>query len=79
MLTNGGFTGRGEAMKEPKFKVGDKVDFINDYGVVFEDRIIIGIDTTSQMATKYPEMPRYHIEPTDCPWYSKEEKNLRLI
>ena len=27
-------------------KVGDKVSFTNDYGVKFENRIIVGIDST---------------------------------
>ena len=65
-------------MSKAKYKIGDKVDFINDYGVVFENKTIAGIDTTSWIAKKYPEMPRYHLEPTDSPWFSNEEKNLRL-
>ena len=52
-----------------KFKVGDKVDFVNDFGVVFPDRVITGVDTSEGKA-------RYSIEPDECPWVLSKEKNL---
>ena len=55
--------------REPKFKVGDVVTFRNDYGVVFLDKIVTGIE--------YWECePRYYISPTDSPWCPVFEKNL---
>lgn len=50
-----------------KFNVGDPVTFINDYGVVFENRNISGIDKN------YGKETRYFMEPNDAPWYSSRE------
>ena len=66
MITN-------ETKQNPKFNVGDKVDFTNDYGVLFADRTIIGIEYWPG----YIE-PRYFKTPTDCPWYSSPERNFKL-
>lgn len=52
-----------------KYKIGDKVDFVNEFGVIFKDKTITGIDTKE-------EDPRYFIEPCDNPWLSKKEKFL---
>jgi hypothetical protein len=61
-------------MKTPKFKVGDKVDFINDYGVEFPDRTIVGIEYWDG----YDE-PRYFMHPSGNPeHYSSKESNFRL-
>lgn len=58
----------------PKFKIGDKVTMINDYGVAFPNVIITGIDYWDG----YPE-PRYFYEPSGNPaHYSTKESNFRL-
>ncbi len=55
---------------EYKFKVGDKVIFTNDYGVVIRGvKTILSIDADADHA-------RYYIKPTDSPWYSVRERNL---
>ncbi len=62
------------AMFDPtKFNIGDPVTFVNDYGVVFEDRKIIGIDKN------YGEETRYFMEPHDAPWYSSRERNFTSL
>ncbi len=53
---------------DSKFKVGDKVDYVNDYSVCFKNKTI----------TKVNDDRTYEIEPTDTPWISKPEKNLHL-
>ena len=56
----------------PKFQIGQRVTFINDYGVSFPHRTITGI----------VENPRdgvaigYDVTPTDTPWYPHAEDNL---
>lgn len=50
--------------------IGDKVDFVNDQEVVFNGKTIVGIEEIDGET-------RYHIEPTDCPWYPKRARNLR--
>jgi hypothetical protein len=54
-----------------KFNIGDKVDFVNDYGVVFKNKIVIGLDESE-------EVTRYFIEPTDTHWISKKAYSLHL-
>lgn len=54
-----------------KFNIGDKVDFVNDYGVLFEGKTITGVESTDNGY-------KYQIEPTDTPWVLKYEKNLHL-
>lgn len=56
---------------ESKFKIGDKVDFVNDYGVIFRNRIITDIEVIDN---RY----RYQVVPNDTPWFLKYEKNLYL-
>lgn len=61
--------------KPPKFKIGDKVDFINDYGVKFPDVVITGIDYWEES-----NLPRYFFAPTSNPaHYSSKEANFHLI
>lgn len=66
-------TGETERQK-PKFKIGDLVTHVNDYGVEFPNVTIVGIDYWDG----YPE-PRYFYEPTgNPPHYSTKESNFRL-
>lgn len=59
---------------ESKFKIGDKVDFVNDYGVKFENLIITGIDEDYKDEVRYFLAP---LEPSFEKWHhSYEEKNL---
>ena len=53
------------------FKVGDHVDFINDYGVLFPGMTITGIEVIDGET-------RYHVTPTDTPWYPYHARNLFL-
>ncbi len=55
-----------------KFKVGDRVNFVNDYGIKFPNKIVRKIELINNE-------PRYHIEPTDTPWFPSYERNLRLM
>ena len=57
----------------PKFKVGDKVDFTNDYGVFFPNKTITGIEYWDSS----PE-PRYYYEPSDSPWFASRESHFAL-
>ncbi len=66
----------GDKMIKAKYKIGDKVDFINDYGVIFKGKEIIKVDTASKTAIEYEE-PLYYIKPTDAHWMYKRENNLR--
>lgn len=53
-------------MNAPKFKVGDKVDYVNEFGVLFPNHTVISIDDD----TENGEI-KYFID-TSC----KKEKNL---
>lgn len=50
-------------------KIGDCIIFCNDYGVTAGPKVITGIETIDGA-------PRYHVEPTDTPWYPYHERNL---
>lgn len=57
------------------YKVGDSVTFINDYGVAFLNKTIVGIDenaatTFPAWAEKNPGAVRYFFAPHDAPWFS---------
>jgi hypothetical protein len=56
-----------------KFKIGDKVDFVNDYGIVFPDREISGVEIGNFGET------RYFTKESDTPWYSSDEKHFHHI
>ena len=61
--------------QQPKFKIGDKVDFVNDYGVRFPGRTIVGIDYWDG-----DPRPRYFMQPSGNPeHYSSKESNFELI
>jgi len=55
----------------PQFKVGDKVNYTNDYGIEIGERTVVGI--TSWYGNDF----RYFIEPTDSPWFPVNERSLR--
>lgn len=58
---------------EHKFTIGDKVVFTNEYGVCF------GVKTIAAYAKhSYDDIPRYHYEGTDTPWYATEQKYFTL-
>ncbi len=59
----------------PKFQVGDKVIFTNDYGVVFPDKTIVEVDIDESLG--YPVF-RYFYSPHDAPWYGAREHNFQL-
>lgn len=65
---------KSEARHSPKFKIGDRVTMINDYGVRFEDVGIVAIDYWEG----YPE-PRYFYYPSGNPeHYSTKESNFEM-
>ncbi len=57
---------------KPIFDPGTKVTFLNDYGVSFPGRTVIGMrhDPTFGLV--------YDITPTDTPWFPARAKNLFL-
>ena len=58
---------------KPKFKIGQKVVFINDYGVNWGEKII----------TKYEwdevRGHTYQYEGTDTPWFYSSERNFYAL
>lgn len=56
-------------MKKPKFKVGDKVTYTNEYGVVFTGKTVTEIE---EVKGNY----RYFYEPDDAYWVSVPEESL---
>lgn len=57
----------------PKFKIGDRVIFTNDNGVVFPGKTITGIEYWEG----YSE-PLYFYKPTDTPWFASREQHFSL-
>lgn len=73
--------------QEAKFKIGDKVDFVNDYGVIFKDRIIKEIHynfwenyygNSKNVSEEQKNDIRYVFENDDTPWFPHKETNLHL-
>jgi hypothetical protein len=56
-----------------KFKIGDVLDYINDYGVHIGRRKIAAIDDSKGWSDNEP---RYFLTPTDTPWYSVRARCL---
>jgi hypothetical protein len=52
-----------------KYKIGDKVHYVNDYGVYWGVRTIIGIEM-------WIYGPRYYLSNSDTPWFPVSETNL---
>ena len=61
--------------KELKFKVGDKVTYINDYGCIFEGMTITKVMERADNEGLYCSGRRYYID-SDCPWMPVKEVNL---
>lgn len=53
-----------------KFKVGDTVNWTNDYGVKFPERQVVGVEYVAGKGH------RYLIEPHDAHWTSIPESQL---
>jgi hypothetical protein len=56
-------------MTAHKFKVGERVTMVNDYGAEFPGKIILSAEITTYGLA-------YKIHPTDSPWYAVPERNL---
>jgi len=56
-------------MNGHKFKPGDRVTLINDYGAEFPNKTVVTTESTSYG-------PAYKINPTDTPWFAVPERNL---
>jgi hypothetical protein len=54
----------------PKFKTGDRVIFINDYGRNCGEKVVIELHWNDIRGNTY------HIVPSDTPWCPIAEKNL---
>lgn len=54
---------------EYKFAVGDKVIYVNDFGVVWGVKTIIELDERTRK-------PTYYYEGSETPWYSVNEENF---
>ncbi len=66
---------RGEWEKySPKFAIGDKVTFTNDYGVKFEGKKVVGI--SKPWFGPHGDRPRYYFAPHDAYWFPVEEESL---
>lgn len=60
-----------------KFKVGDKVIYVNDFGVCWGVKTITSLETRTYDLWGEPyTKPTYHYEGSDTPWYSVDETNL---
>lgn len=57
-------------MADFKYKVGDRVIFINEYGVNWGEKTITGLEMNDVRG------PTYYIEPTDTPWFATNEQHL---
>lgn len=60
-----------------RFKVGDRVTFTNDYGVVFPGKTITEVKHFPDDGI-FAGQTRYFITPTDAPWFPVAERNLAL-
>lgn len=52
-----------------KYAIGEKVVYVNDFGVVWGIKTIIGLDERTNK-------PTYYYEGSDTPWFSVNENNL---
>ena len=60
-----------ESPVETEFKLGQRVVFVNDYGVIFPDREIIGFAADDSFYGRF-----IHIN-TDCYWFAVKPESLR--
>ena len=63
----------GQPQADLKFKVGDRVTFTNEFGVVFEGHTVTGFYEETGLLYQYGR--RYYID-TDCYWFPKKESEL---
>ena len=56
-----------------RFKIGDRVIFTNDYGVVFDEFSVTGYYTEGDL---YQYGYRYLLD-WDCPWFPVKESSLQ--
>lgn len=59
--------------RAPKFKIGDRVTFKNDYGSTWPNVTITGIEYWEGYSD-----PRYYYTPTDTPWFASREEHFSL-
>ncbi|UOF81260.1 hypothetical protein [Caudoviricetes sp.] len=64
-------------IRKPKFEVGQIVDFVNDYGVVFPNRRVLKVVHPILNDCLIKGEPCYELEGSDCPWFPSRERNLR--
>jgi hypothetical protein len=57
-------------MTTPLYQVGQKVVFVNDYGVNWGEK------TVTEVRTEEVRGIVYHYEPTTTPWFATSERNL---
>jgi len=57
---------------EYKFKIGDKVNWVNSNGVNLGVRTVIGLDERTGR-------PTYYLDPIDTPWFSVGEEELGSV
>lgn len=62
---------------ECNFRVGDKVTFTNDQGVVFPGHTIIGFDSVDAYAKSIMPWRFIYID-YDCYWFPVKPENLTL-
>lgn len=60
-------------IRKHKFSVGDKVIFVNDFGVVFLWTIS---ELTTWTTASGQILPAYHHEGTQTPWFPTEQSRL---
>ena len=70
-MTNPAAASSGQAPQ--KFKAGDLVTWVNDYGVKFPERRILRLDEENK-----GNEPRYFVEPNSAYWMSVHESKLML-
>lgn len=58
-----------------KFKVGDRVTYVNDYGCIFTGKTITKLMERADDESLYCSGHRYYID-SDCPWMPVKEANL---
>lgn len=62
-----------ESPVETQFKVGQKIAFVNDYGVIFDDLQIIGFADDDSFYGRFIYLD------SDCYWMPVRLDNLRVI
>ena len=63
----------------PAFNVGDEVIYTNPQGVCFGKRIVTGRELSFHADEAARGVMRYHISPTDTPWFPVAESCLKSL